>query len=155
MKGVDSQTEPCNAEVVRELFHEIDVRVSLIPMLHGEGVAIGMALAFEVSSRMGLCSQECPSRVRAHLAAMGMKKDLRDIEGELPDVEGLMAKDGIFAGDPKRILELVHRTHEAGVDNMVISLAPGLASQEHLLTTIDLWGEFIIPEMLKAERVPA
>ena len=86
-------------------------------------------------------------KVNAKIAAAPTEEDI--------DVEGLMAKDGIFAGDPKRILELVHRTHEAGVDNMVISLAPGLASQEHLLTTIDLWGEFIIPEMLKAERVPA
>ncbi|MHA1537072.1 MAG: 3-dehydroquinate synthase, partial [Alphaproteobacteria bacterium] len=63
-------------------------------LLHGEGVAIGMALAFEASARMGLCAQECPSRVRAHLAAMGMKKDLADIGGELPDVEGLMALMG-------------------------------------------------------------
>jgi 3-dehydroquinate synthase len=59
-------------------------------LLHGEGVAIGMTLAFEASARMGLCAQECPSRVRAHLAAMGMKKDLADIEGDLPDVDGLM-----------------------------------------------------------------
>ncbi len=63
-------------------------------LLHGEGVAIGLALAFETSARMGLCAQECPSRVRAHLAAMGMKKDLTDLEGELPDVEGLMALMG-------------------------------------------------------------
>jgi len=59
-------------------------------LLHGEGVAIGMVLAFEVSARMGLCAQECPSRVRAHLGQMGMKKDLADIEGELPGVERLM-----------------------------------------------------------------
>jgi 3-dehydroquinate synthase len=59
-------------------------------LTHGEGVAIGMVLAFEVSSRMGLCAQECPSRVRAHLGQMGMKKDLADIEGGLPGVDGLM-----------------------------------------------------------------
>ncbi len=59
-------------------------------LLHGEGVAIGMSLAFEVSARMGLCAQECPSRVRAHLAAMGMKKDLADIRGELPGIEDLL-----------------------------------------------------------------
>ncbi len=63
-------------------------------LLHGEGVAIGMALAFEASARMGLCAQECPSRVRAHLAAMGMKKDLADIEDDLPDADGLMALMG-------------------------------------------------------------
>jgi 3-dehydroquinate synthase len=63
-------------------------------LLHGEGVAIGTVLAFEASARMGLCSQECPSRVRAHLGQMGMKKDLADIEGDLPDVDGLMALMG-------------------------------------------------------------
>jgi len=65
-------------------------------LLHGEGVAIGCALAFELSARMGLCSQEDPSRVRAHLAAMGMKKDLADIPGELPGADALielMAQD--------------------------------------------------------------
>lgn len=59
-------------------------------LLHGEGVAIGCALAFELSSRMGLCSQEDPSRVRAHLRAMGMKTDLADIPGDLPGADGLM-----------------------------------------------------------------
>jgi 3-dehydroquinate synthase len=59
-------------------------------LLHGEGVAIGCALAFELSQRLGLCSQEAPSRVRAHLRAMGMKVELGDIPGELPGAEGLM-----------------------------------------------------------------
>jgi 3-dehydroquinate synthase len=59
-------------------------------LLHGEGVAIGCALAFELSSRMGLCSQEDPSRVRAHLRDMGMKTDLADIPGALPDADALL-----------------------------------------------------------------
>ncbi|MEP1962991.1 3-dehydroquinate synthase [Tateyamaria sp.] len=59
-------------------------------LLHGEGVAIGCGLAFEVSSRLGLCSQEDPSRVRAHLKAMGMKTDLSDIPGDLPGAEALL-----------------------------------------------------------------
>ena len=59
-------------------------------LLHGEGVAIGCALAFEASMRLGLCAQEAPSRVRAHLRAMGMKVDLRDIDGELPSTEALI-----------------------------------------------------------------
>ncbi|MEP3346416.1 MAG: 3-dehydroquinate synthase [Litoreibacter sp.] len=63
-------------------------------LLHGEGVAIGCALAFEVSSRLGLCSQEAPSRVRAHLKDMGMKTDVSDIEGNLPDANGLLALMG-------------------------------------------------------------
>ena len=65
-------------------------------LLHGEGVAIGCALAFELSQRLGLCSQEAPSRVRAHLRDMKMKVDLSDIDGDLPDADaliGLMAQD--------------------------------------------------------------
>lgn len=59
-------------------------------LLHGEGVAVGCGLAFELSARLGLCSQEDPSRVRAHLKAMGMKVDLSDIEGGLPGAEALL-----------------------------------------------------------------
>ena len=63
-------------------------------LLHGEGVAIGCALAFELSARMGLCPQETPSRVRAHLRAMGMATDLADIPGDLPDTDALIALMG-------------------------------------------------------------
>jgi 3-dehydroquinate synthase len=65
-------------------------------LLHGEGVAIGCALAFELSARLGLCPQEDPSRLRAHLRDMKMKVDLSDIQGDLPDADGLitlMAQD--------------------------------------------------------------
>jgi 3-dehydroquinate synthase len=67
-------------------------------LLHGEGVAIGCALAFELSARMGLCAQEDPSRVRAHLAQMGMKVDLSDIAGDLPDASALL---GLMGQDKK------------------------------------------------------
>jgi 3-dehydroquinate synthase len=65
-------------------------------LLHGEGVAIGCTLAFELSARLGLCPQEDPSRLRAHLRDMKMKVDLSDIKGDLPDADGLitlMAQD--------------------------------------------------------------
>jgi 3-dehydroquinate synthase len=67
-------------------------------LLHGEGVAIGCALAFELSARLDLCSQEEPVRVRTHLADMGMKRDIGDIEGDLPDTDGLL---GLMAQDKK------------------------------------------------------
>ncbi|MFD2739388.1 3-dehydroquinate synthase [Sulfitobacter aestuarii] len=67
-------------------------------LLHGEGVAIGCALAFELSARLGLCAQEDPSRVRAHLRDMGMKTDLGDIDGDLPGAEALLA---LMAQDKK------------------------------------------------------
>ena len=67
-------------------------------LLHGEGVAIGTGLAFDLSARLGLCPQEAPSRVRAHFRTMGMKADLADIEGPLPDADALMA---LMAQDKK------------------------------------------------------
>lgn len=70
-------------------------------LLHGEGVAIGCALAFELSSRLGLCPQEEPSRVRAHLKDMGMKTDLKDIAGDLPDADALLD----LMGQDKKVVD--------------------------------------------------
>ncbi|WP_417588370.1 3-dehydroquinate synthase [Pararhodobacter oceanensis] len=70
-------------------------------LLHGEGVAIGCLLAFDLSARMGLVSQEAPARVAAHLADMGMKRSLADIAGELPDRDGLIA---LMAQDKKVVM---------------------------------------------------
>ena len=70
-------------------------------LLHGEGVAIGCALAFELSARLGLCAQEDPSRVRAHLKTMGMKTDLADIPGDLPDADGLL----MLMGQDKKVID--------------------------------------------------
>jgi 3-dehydroquinate synthase len=67
-------------------------------LLHGEGVSIGIGLAFDLSQRLGLCPQETPGRVRAHFRAMGMKTDLADVDGPLPDAEGLIA---LMANDKK------------------------------------------------------
>ncbi|MWB77033.1 3-dehydroquinate synthase [Pseudooceanicola sp. 216_PA32_1] len=70
-------------------------------LLHGEGVAIGCALAFELSARLGLCPQEEPSRVRAHLKGMGMKCDLSDIPGELPGAAALLD----LMGQDKKVID--------------------------------------------------
>jgi len=70
-------------------------------LMHGEGVAIGCAMALELSARMGLCSQEDPSRLRAFLKDMGMKTDLRDIDGDLPDANVLLD----LMGQDKKVLD--------------------------------------------------
>ncbi|MBC6437397.1 MAG: 3-dehydroquinate synthase [Rhodobacteraceae bacterium] len=67
-------------------------------LLHGEGVALGCALAFELSARLGLCPQAECVRVRAHLDRMRIKCKLSDILGELPDADGLIA---LMAQDKK------------------------------------------------------
>jgi len=47
-------------------------------LLHGEGVAAGMALAFAYSARRGDCSPEEAARVAAHLRAVGLPASLGD-----------------------------------------------------------------------------
>lgn len=51
-------------------------------LLHGEGVAIGMVMAFELSCRLGLCPQKDTDRVRSHLRAMNLPTDLADVHGQ-------------------------------------------------------------------------
>ncbi len=50
-------------------------------LLHGEGVAVGMALAFRLSARLGLCDAALAPRVERHLAETGLPARLGDVEG--------------------------------------------------------------------------
>ncbi|WOJ91304.1 3-dehydroquinate synthase [Methylocapsa polymorpha] len=50
-------------------------------LVHGEGVAIGMALAFRFSARTGLCSLEDQARVETHLREVGLPTRIGDIAG--------------------------------------------------------------------------
>ena len=60
-------------------------------LVHGEGVAIGMALAHRFSSRLNLASMDDAMRVEAHLAAVGLPVRIADIPGDgLPDAERLL-----------------------------------------------------------------
>jgi 3-dehydroquinate synthase len=60
-------------------------------LLHGEAIAIGMALAFEFSARrQGLVSKAEAARATRHLAEVGLPTRIQDIPGELPSVDQLM-----------------------------------------------------------------
>ena len=48
-------------------------------LLHGEGVALGMVLAFDFAVRLGLASGQDAHRVRQHLAASGLPTTLAEI----------------------------------------------------------------------------
>lgn len=67
-------------------------------LLHGEGVSIGMALAFAFSARLGLCPGQDVTRVVRHLEAVGLPTRISDVPGELPDTDGLMT---LIAQDKK------------------------------------------------------
>jgi len=59
-------------------------------LVHGEGVAIGMALAHRFSNRLNRCSADDCKRVEHHLQAVGLPTRIQDIPGEHPSVPALM-----------------------------------------------------------------
>ena len=56
-------------------------------------MSIGCSLAFDVSAKLGLCSQEVPSRVREHFKSINVATDISQING--------------FGGTAERIYELM------------------------------------------------
>jgi 3-dehydroquinate synthase len=77
-------------------------------LLHGEAVALGLVLAFDLSVRLGLCPAEDADRVRAHLGAVGLPTTLGAIrsDGFAADaLLGAMAHDKkAKAGRPRFVL---------------------------------------------------
>ena len=68
-------------------------------LLHGEAIAIGMALAFEFSARrQGLVSKAAAARAVRHLADVGLPTRIGDIPGDPPSVDQLLA---LIAQDKK------------------------------------------------------
>ncbi|MGA8170587.1 MAG: 3-dehydroquinate synthase [Methylocystis sp.] len=50
-------------------------------LVHGEGVAIGLALALRFSQRLGLCDGQDATRVERHLSSLGLPTRVGDIPG--------------------------------------------------------------------------
>jgi 3-dehydroquinate synthase len=59
-------------------------------LLHGEGVAIGMCLAFRLSEELQLVSPQTAARVAGHLKAVGLPTRIAGIPGDLPDAATLV-----------------------------------------------------------------
>ena len=59
-------------------------------LLHGEAIAIGMALAFEFSARRGLLPKPEAERAVRHLAAVGLPIRIDQIAGGAPTLDDLM-----------------------------------------------------------------
>jgi 3-dehydroquinate synthase len=64
-------------------------------LLHGEAVALGMVLAFDFAVRLGICSGQDATRVRRHIAAMGLPTELAAIslKDKADALLGHMGKD--------------------------------------------------------------
>lgn len=67
-------------------------------LVHGEGVAIGMALAFRLSVRLGLCPGQDAQRFTRHLQAVGLPSAIADIPGARASADELI---GHMAHDKK------------------------------------------------------
>ena len=68
--------------------HALEAATGFGPrLLHGEGVAIGMRLAFDLSVKLGLCPGQDATRACRHMAQVGLPVAPADIEGaaELAD----------------------------------------------------------------------
>jgi len=70
-------------------------------LVHGEGVAIGMSLAFELSNRLGLCPAQDVTRMQRHLQRAGLPARLSDVPGGLPGPDGLIA----LMGQDKKVVD--------------------------------------------------
>jgi 3-dehydroquinate synthase len=63
-------------------------------MLHGEGVAIGMVMAFDLSATLGLCPPEDAARVQRHLASVGLPTSPLSVQGRIWTAERLIEHMG-------------------------------------------------------------
>ncbi len=66
-------------------------------LFHGEGVAVGMVLAAELSAELGLLAPEAAARIARHLAAVGLTTRPQDIAG--------FTQEGL--ADADRMMELM------------------------------------------------
>jgi 3-dehydroquinate synthetase len=63
-------------------------------LLHGEAIAIGMALALEFSARRGLLPKADADRAIRHLAGVGLPTKVSEVRGGVSDVDRLMTLIG-------------------------------------------------------------
>jgi 3-dehydroquinate synthase len=91
--------------------HAIEAEAGLGTLLHGEAVALGMVLAFRLSSELGLCPSGDTDRVVAHLAEAGLPVRLADIG---------------MAGGGGRLLERIRRDKKNGIGAVALVLVRGI-----------------------------
>jgi 3-dehydroquinate synthase len=104
-------------------------------LLHGEAVAIGMVMAFDLSVRMGLCPAEDAARARAHLAAVGLPVTAAHLGGGTWTAEKLLAhtakdkkvKDGRVTFILARGIGKAFRCAEVALDDVKAVFAASLA----------------------------
>jgi 3-dehydroquinate synthase len=84
--------------------HALESAAGLGTLLHGEAVAIGMVLAFDLSAALGLCAHDDAQRVRAHLQAAGLPVTIAEIGVNRSELLPLMWTDKKNAGGALRLV---------------------------------------------------
>lgn len=91
--------------------HAFEAAAGYGTLLHGEAVALGMVMAFDLSVRLGLCPREDADRVKAHLSVSGLPVSLK--EAGLPD-------------DPARYADLMSHDKKVQDGRLTFILARGI-----------------------------
>jgi len=94
-------------------------------LLHGEAVAVGMAMAFRFSRRIGVCRSGAAERVAAHLASLGLPASPSELALELPPAD--------------RLLEIMRQDKKARDGRLTLILAR------------DIGDAFIAPDIADAD----
>ena len=81
-------------------------------LLHGEGVAIGMCLAFRLSEELGLCASGTAERVSRHLDEVGLPTRIDQIDRAVPG--------------PADLLELMRQDKKVRHGRLTLVLARGI-----------------------------
>jgi len=81
-------------------------------LLHGEGVAIGMAQAFRFSEKLGLIPKGQAARVEKHLRQVDLPTRLADIEGALPE--------------PRKLIDIMRQDKKAVAGKLTFILVRGV-----------------------------
>lgn len=105
-------------------------------LLHGEGVAIGMALAFDLSVLMGLCPPEDADRVHRHFGTVGLETDLGYAQGMVWDPKNLLAhmkkdkkvKDGKMTFILTRGIGEAFISQDVSEDDLLVVLEEAIAT---------------------------
>jgi 3-dehydroquinate synthase len=84
--------------------HAIESAAGLGTLLHGEAVAIGMTLGFDLSAALGLCAHDDAMRVRAHLKAAGLPVTIAESGVKRADLLPLMRTDKKNEGGAVRLV---------------------------------------------------
>jgi len=97
-------------------------------LLHGEGIAIGLVLAFDLSAKLGLCPEADAARVRGLFAGHGMHVSPREI-----DVTDVAALIGHMKQDKKVKDDVVTFILARGIGGAFVSRDVKLDEVEALL----------------------